>query len=141
MPCGLDRGFEDSVAGCGSTEAEQGSTERRANSRYQIELEFELFHLWGASHLEWAGSGRTMNWSRNSILIPWDKPLAAGSSVELVVRWSSGVQLIVVGRVIAKEPRGVVVRILRRRFRGKPELMISDSASDPVHTAGHTRAS
>ena len=96
--------------------------ERRANQRYAIELEFDLFHLWGADHLIWAGSGRTLNWSRNSILIDWNRPLALKSSVELVVRWSSGVQLVVVGRVLDSGSRGLVVKIIRRRFRGKPEF-------------------
>ncbi len=96
--------------------------ERRANRRYNLEVDFDLFHLWGANHLIWAGTGRTRDWSRNSILITWDKPLEAGSSVELVVRWTPSVQLVVVGRVLNTETRGTVVRILRRRFRGKPDL-------------------
>ena len=117
--------------------------ERRANERYQIEMEFDLFHLWGARHLEWFGSGRTKNWSRNSILIVWDKPIDVGASVELVVRWSSGVELIVVGRVMISEPRGVVVRILRRRFRAKPEFSTAAAASatSRVTAASQVRAS
>lgn len=120
--------------------------ERRANQRYTVELEFDLFHLWGASHLVWAGSGRTLNWSRNSILIDWKRPLASNSSVELVVRWCSGVQLVVVGRVLAINPRGAVVKIIRRRFRGKPEFAsaatLGGRPSQPlVMAAGQTRAS
>src|SRR5579864_7018432 len=97
-------------------------SERRAKRRYNLEVEFDLFHLWGANHLIWAGAGKTRNWSRNSILICWDKPLEAGSSVELVVRWTPNVQLVVVGRVLNTEARGTVVRILRRRFRSKTDL-------------------
>lgn len=108
--------------GTGAAPAKAGSTERRANHRYELAAEFEVFHLWGANHLIWAGAGKTRNWSRTSILVDWDKPLPAGSSVELVVRWSAEVQLVVVGRVLNSESRGTVVRILRRRFRTKPEL-------------------
>lgn len=123
------------------------SPERRANQRYDVELEFDLFHLWGASHLVWAGSGRTLNWSRNSILIAWNRPLASGSSVELVVRWCSGVQLVVVGRVLASGSRGSVVKIIRRRFRGKPEFASAASVGGRplpplvMGAAGQTRAS
>jgi hypothetical protein len=98
-----------------------GRPERRANPRYDVELEFDLFHLWGDNHLVWAGSGRTLNWNRNSILISYNKPLTAGSSVEMVVRWASGVELVVVGRVLKSETRGTVVRIVRRRFRSQAE--------------------
>lgn len=110
-------------SGTATATAQAGRGERRANHRYELSVEFDLFHLFGANHLIWAGAGRTRNWSRNSILIEWDKPLPPGTSVEMVVRWSKGVQLIVVGRVLNNEPRGTVVRILRRRFRGKPEMV------------------
>jgi len=113
------------------------STERRASRRYDLAVEFDLFHLWGANHLIWAGAGKTRNWSRNSILITWDKPLTQGSSVELVVRWSPNVQLVVVGRVLNSETRGTVVRILRRRFRGKPDLSdITNTAPASPRTSG-----
>ena len=117
-----DGEYPETAAGAGAAVAKARDTERRASQRYDIVLEFDLFHLWGASHLIWAGTGWTRNWSRNSILIDWDKPLAAGSSVELVVRWSLGVQLVVIGRVLNSDARGTVVRILRRRFRGKTEI-------------------
>ena len=113
-----DSGYPETRAAAAQT----SYPERRANRRYNLEVEFDLFHLWGANHLIWAGAGKTRNWSRNSILIAWDKPLEAGSSVELVVRWTPSVQLVVVGRVLNTEARGTVVRILRRRFRGKPDL-------------------
>lgn len=118
----------------GSTGAKPGFKERRKNRRYGIELEFDLFYLWGANHLIWAGTGRTLNWSRNSVLVEWSKPLAAGNSVELIVRWSPGVQLIVVGRVLATSDRGAVVRMVRRRFRGKPEFAVSSVASPITET-------
>src|SRR3974390_3146695 len=98
-----------------------GRPERRAHPRYEVDLEFDLFHLWGANHLVWAGSGHTRNWSRNSILISYNKSLTPGNSVESVVRWSSGVQLVVVGRVVSSGARGTVVKIVRRRFRGQCE--------------------
>jgi hypothetical protein len=106
----------------GAAATQTNYPERRANRRYNLEVEFDLFHLWGANHLIWAGAGKTRNWSRNSILITWDRPLEPGSSVELVVRWTPSVQLVIVGRVLNTEARGTVVRILRRRFRGKPDL-------------------
>ena len=110
-----------------------GVAERRANQRYDLAVEFDLFHLWGVNHLIWAGAGRTRNWSRNSILIEWDKPLAEGSSVELVVRWSHNVQLVVIGRVLNVGARGTVIRILRRRFRAKSELAEITRATRPTH--------
>ena len=146
MPWDLGGGYEDPASGSGEAVAVQrGYRERRASRRYPIQLDFDLFYLWGASHLVWAGSGRTANWSRNSILIGWNKPLAAGSSVELVVRWWSGVQLVVVGRVLTSDARGAVVRIIRRRFRGKPELaavpLTGEPVSPPAGTSGQVRAS
>src|SRR5579871_3500210 len=114
---------EQPDSGAAAARAEQPSyTERRANRRYAIAVEFDLFHLWGANHLIWAGTGKTRNWSRNSILIEWDKPLEAGNSVELVVRWSANVQLVIVGRVLSRQTRGTVVRILRKRFRSQRDL-------------------
>ena len=116
-------------------------TDRRANRRYEIAVEFDLFHLWGANHLIWAGTGKTRNWSRNSILIQWDKPLEAGSSVELVVRWSANVQLVIVGRVLSREARGTVVRILRKRFRGQPDLSKITNSAPPAPKSSGARAS
>jgi len=117
--------------------------ERRANPRYEVELEFDLFHLWGDNHLVWAGSGRTRNWSRNSLLISYDKPLTPGSSVEIVVRWCSGVQLVVVGRILSSGARGSVVRMVRRRFRGQPEIAAAagSGSSSGGPQSGHVRAS
>jgi len=120
-----------------------GRPERRTNPRYDVELEFDLFHLWGDNHLVWAGSGRTLNWNRNSILISYDKPLTAGNSVEMVVRWASGVQLVVVGRVMSNEARGTVVRIVRRRFRSQPESAAAagSGSSEEDAKSGQFRAS
>ena len=111
-------------------------SERRANPRYDIVVEFDLFHLWGAHHLIWAGSGKTRNWSRNSILIEWDNQVPDGASVELVARWTEGVELVVVGRVLQTATRGTVVRILRRRFRQK-----ADDSPLPRAVAAKTAAS
>src|SRR5689334_13025352 len=122
MATGSERSDAVPAGAAGAATAQKRYTEQRANRRYDLALEFDLFHLWGANHLIWAGAGKTRNWSRNSILISWDKPLEAGSSVELVVRWSPSMQLVVVGRVLNSEPRGIVVRILRRRFRSQPDL-------------------
>lgn len=134
--------YPDSGSGIGSSAARARITERRANPRYDIVVEFDLFHLWGAKHLIWAGTGKTRNWSRNSILIEFDTPLPAGTSVELVARWTQGVQLVVVGRVLQSEARGTVVRILRRRFRGTPELPeIPRDTRKTLTAAGHERAS
>lgn len=131
------------AAAAGAARAQEKFTERRATRRYELVVEFDLFHLWGAKHLIWAGTGHTRNWSRNSILIDWDKPLAAGSSVELVVRWSGNVQLVVIGRVLNSEERGTVIRILRRRFRGQSELAEITQAMRPAaaEKPGRERAS
>src|SRR5581483_5637022 len=94
-----------------------GSGERRASARYELAAEFDLFQLRGAKHRTWLGSGTTRNWSRQSVLISWNKPLEPGTSIELVVQWSQTVQMVVVGRVLSNEARGTVVRILRGRFR------------------------
>ena len=115
----------------------EGYLDRRAHRRYPIELEFDLFHLWGANHLLWAGAGRTADWSRTSILIPWDRPLETGSSVELVVRWSPLAQLVVTGRVLKVEPRGVVVKMVRHRFQAASQ----PAAQAPERDSGHVRAS
>lgn len=101
----------------GPAAARAGRAERRANPRYELTAEFDLFQLRGAKHRTWLGSGKTRNWSRSSILISWDKTLAVGTSVELVVRWSATVEMVVVGRILGNEARGTVVRILRGRFR------------------------
>jgi hypothetical protein len=137
-----------SYSGISRAETEQGAfvpgrPELRANPRYEVELEFDLFHLWGDNHLVWAGSGRTLNWSRNSVLISYNKPLTAGSSVEMVVRWCSGVQLVVVGRVLSSGTRGTVVRMVRRRFRGQAELTAAagSGATAEAPKSGRIRAS
>ncbi len=127
------------AAGAGAAQAKHA--ERRANQRYDLAVEFDLFHLWGANHLIWAGAGKTRNWSRNSILITWDKPLQTGSSVELVVRWTPRVQLVIVGRVLNIEARGTVVRILRRRFRSKEDLGAITETTPPASKTSGERAS
>jgi hypothetical protein len=99
--------------------------ERRTNQRFELALEFDLFQLRGAKRLAWHSSGITVDWSRSSILLQSSRNLAAGSSAQLVVRWTAGVQLIVVGRAIRSDERGTVLKILRRRFRGKPLAIVS----------------
>ena len=113
----------------------QPHQDRRANSRYALQLEFDLFHLHGARHLVWAGTGRTVNWSRNTILIRPARPLSSTGAVQLVVRWTAGVQLIIVGTLLSNQERGAVVKILRRRFRGKPSFDVLSG-----HLAGAGRA-
>jgi hypothetical protein len=103
----------------------QRKADRRSNQRFELALEFDLFQLRGAKRLAWYTSGATVDWSRNSILLQGGRNLAAGSSAQLVVRWTAGVQLIVIGRVMRTEDRGMVFKILRRRFRGKPVLIVS----------------
>ena len=98
--------------------------ERRSNQRFELPLEFDLFQLRGAKRLAWHSAGTTVDWSRNSILLRSGRNLAVGSSAQLVVRWTAGVQLIVVGRVVQSDDRGMVLKILRRRFRGKPMLIV-----------------
>ena len=110
-------GSESIDGSSGPATARAGHAERRASPRYELTAEFDLFQLRGAKHRTWLGSGKTRNWSRSSILISWDKTLAAGTSVELVVRWSATVEMVVIGRILSIEPRGTVVRILRGRFR------------------------
>lgn len=116
--------------------------ERRANRRYDIVVEFDLFHLWGARHLVWCGSGKTRNWSRTSILIESENPLPVGTSVELIARWTPAVQLVVVGRVLQSGQRGTVVRILRKRFRREPDSAEIPAGGRTVQPpAGRERAS
>jgi hypothetical protein len=100
-------------------------SERRTNQRFELALEFDLFQLRGAKRLAWHSSGITVDWSRNSILLHSGRNLAVGSSAQLIVRWTAGVQLIVIGRVIRSDERGMVFKIQRRRFRGKPMLIVS----------------
>jgi len=100
-------------------------TERRANQRFDLALEFDLFQLRGTKRLAWCAAGTTVDWSRNSILLRCGRNLAPGGSAQLVVRWTAGVQLIVTGRVINTDERGMVFRIQRRRFRGKPLAIVS----------------
>lgn len=137
---GADSGQPDSRA-TGAPAGQTSHTDRRANRRYEIAVEFDLFHLWGANHLIWAGTGKTRNWSRNSILVDWDQPLEAGNSVELVVRWSANVQLVIVGRVLSREARGTVVRILRKRFRSHPDLSKITNSAPPAPQSSGARAS
>ena len=101
----------------GPAAARAGRAERRSSPRYELAAEFDLFQLRGAKHRTWLGSGKTRNWSRSSILITWDKAVDVGSSVELVVRWSATVEMVVVGRILSNEARGTVIRVLRGRFR------------------------
>jgi hypothetical protein len=103
----------------------EGPVERRTNQRFQLALEFDLFQLRGAKRLSWHASGTTVDWSRTSVLLQCGRNLPVGNSAQLVVRWVAGVQLIVVGRVIRCDERGMVFKIQRRRFRGKPLLIVS----------------
>jgi len=96
--------------------------ERRFNPRYRLELEFELYELRGVNHLIWSGSGTTVNWSRNSVLIRSEGRLEAGNSAQLVVRWFPGVELVVIAKVTRADERGMVLKILRKRLRGRPAL-------------------
>ena len=105
------------------TKSEGIPGERRFNTRYRLELEFELYELRGANHLIWSGSGTTVDWSRNSVLIRSEGRLEAGNSAQLVVRWFPGVELVVIAKVTQADERGMVLKILRKRFRGRPALM------------------
>jgi len=116
---GLDS--QQEAAGLAKTAVLQ--KDRRTNRRYAISVEFDLFRLRGRHRLTWAGSGRTIDWSRNSVLIPpVQQFMGGGTSVQLAVRWFPGVQLIITGRILSTQNRGTVVRIYRRVFRGKPWL-------------------
>jgi hypothetical protein len=108
-----------------SQDLQERKADRRSNQRFELALEFDLFQLRGAKRLAWYTSGTTVDWSRNSILLQGGRSLAEGSSAQLVVRWTAGVQLIVIGRVMRTDERGTVVKIRRRRFRGKPVLIVS----------------
>lgn len=99
--------------------------DRRSNQRFELALEFDLYLLRGAKGVVWCAAGTTLDWSRNSILLRCGRNLAEGSSVQLVVRWTAGVQLVVTGRVIRSDERGMVFKIQRRRFRGKPLLIVT----------------
>jgi hypothetical protein len=94
-------------------------TERRKNARYELQLELDAYSMRSEQPV-WLGTGQTLNWSRTSILVRCDRPLAHGSIVQLVVRWRPGVQLVVAATVLRAEERGMVLHILRKRFRGRP---------------------
>ncbi len=124
-----------------SRRSSKGPEERRANRRYELELEFEMYLLRGARESLWCGLGSTRNWSRSSILVRCDRMPPADATVQLNVRWSPGVQLVVVARVVQIEKRGLVLRIVRRRFRGRPMLGGSPRLSqfDSAEQAGYGR--
>lgn len=124
-PVPVDTGLKTGSRPMRHRQIGKGPVERRSNQRFELGLEFDLFQLHGAKRLAWYASGTTVDWSRNSILLRCGRNLAAGNSAQLVVRWTAGVQLIVVGRVIRSDERGMVVKIQRRRFRGKPVSIVS----------------
>jgi hypothetical protein len=93
--------------------------ERRRDVRYELELELDAYAI-REEQLVWLGTGRTLNWSRTSILVRCGRPLPGGNTVQLVVRWRPGVQLVVMARVMRAAERGIVLHILQRRFRGRP---------------------
>jgi hypothetical protein len=93
--------------------------ERRADRRYALALECDVYSRRNRRP-GWFCCGVTVNWTRNSILMQCQRPLADGATARLVVRWMQGVQLVVEGAVVHSDERGTVVRIVRRRFRGRP---------------------
>lgn len=107
---------------------------------YELRLELDIFHRKADARSAWASSGRTIRWHRDNVLVALDRAVPPGSSVELTVRWSPGVQLILQGRVSGDDPRGTFINIRRRRFRGKPQLFGAPRARvanrRPHRTAG-----
>lgn len=85
---------------------------------YELRLEVDVFHRNPRSRSAWASSGRTLSWRRDRILLATDRPIGTASRIEMIIRWSPSVQLVVPGQVLRHEPRGAVVRIERRRSRG-----------------------
>jgi hypothetical protein len=51
------------------------------------------------------------------------------------------VQLVIVGRVLSREARGTVVRILRKRFRAHPDLSKITNSVPPAPKSSGARAS
>lgn len=84
---------------------------------FELQLEVDVFHRSSRCHSTWASSGRTLGWHRDRILLATDRPIGSANPIELIVRWSPGLQLVVPGCVLRHEPRGTVVRIEKRRGR------------------------
>lgn len=93
-------------------------TERRAEQRYDLRLNCELYRFVEGPEPVRAGTGKTSVWSRHSVLIQTAVPLTEGDRLRVVAGWMFGMQLVVSGRVIRRDERGVVVEIQHPRFEG-----------------------
>jgi hypothetical protein len=113
----------------GATDAHrEDPVEQRRERRYEIDLPFDLYQIRKGKPALWIGTGRTENWSRKSILIQLERTLAQGTPLQMIVCWTPGVQLVVAGRVSGARDGKIVVRIVRRSFRGKPRLACPDGS-------------
>ena len=91
------------------------------NRFYELRLEFDIYRRPTQARAAWATSGRTIRWQRDNVLVAMERAVAPGSAVELAVRWTPGVQLVLQGQVIGEDPGGTLIKIRRPRFRGKPQ--------------------
>jgi hypothetical protein len=97
-------------------------SDKRTHQRYPIalDLEYKLIHRGQVQRL---GSGRTVNISSGGVLIEVGDLMPPGRIIELVMNWPfllEGVcplKLIVHGRVVRIDGRGVAVKARHHEFR------------------------
>ena len=96
--------------------------ERRSDRRYNIALRVR-WDLRRRKRLLESGAGRTVNLSSGGILLETGRQLPVGLNLTMAISWpvllhdTTLMQLIVDGRVVRSDGRGVAVRTIQHEFR------------------------
>lgn len=110
--------------------------ERRSKARYPVELNVRYRAL--ANGIALLGFGRTLNVSSSGLLIATDQPLVKdGSRLSVSMEWPSmlndrtPLQLIVICRVIRRQPSGFAAMMESYQFRTRKTARRPEADADP----------
>jgi hypothetical protein len=107
--------------------------DRRANRRYDVELEFRFHYTTEEGSLRY-GCGITVELSRGGILFLTDAPPPTGTEVEAHIAWpfllqgSCPLELLVRGSISSVGDRGTVMRLRSYEFRTCGEKSFFETA-------------
>jgi hypothetical protein len=96
--------------------------DERTHQRFPIKLDVD-YKVTYRGRVERQGSGRTVNMASGGVLLDTMEALPLGSQIELVIHWPfllEGVcplKLVVKGRVVRSDDRGVAVLTKHHEFR------------------------
>ena len=111
--------------------------EQRAHQRYPIALKVE-YKLLKKGRTELVGSGCTLNVSTGGLYFEADTPLPSQGRIDLAMEWPfllegvCALKLVMRGRIVRSDPKGVAVQILRHEIRTAGVKAVSrGSKSEP----------